>query len=123
MGAGSTVSGTAEVLVSELRKIESESEARRCLAKVEKAGVSLKAWAQAHGVDGRSLHAWKTNLARWGRGRAKAAAPMQLVELVPTKASVAPARYAVRVGSASVEFGDDFEADTLRRIVEVLRSC
>lgn len=111
--------------MAKLRKIGSESEARRCLARVEKAGISLKAWAQAHHVDGRSLHAWKTNLARWGRGggEAEAAGPMRLVELVPAKASAPPARYAVRVGAASVEFGDDFEAETLRRIVEVLRSC
>mgnify|MGYP001628022384 CR=1 FL=1 len=68
--------------MAKLRKIESESEARRCLARVENAGVSLKEWAQAHGVDGRSLHAWKTNLARWkGVARSsEAPRPMQLVE-------------------------------------------
>ena len=112
--------------MAKLRKIESESEARRCLARVEKAGVSLKEWAQAHGVDGRSLHAWKTNLSRWRRGGGRveaASAPMQLVELVPAKTSAPSARYEVRIGAASVEFGDDFEAETLRRIVEVLRSC
>ena len=40
--------------MSKLRKVENESEARRYLARVEAAGVSLKAWAQAHGLDGRS---------------------------------------------------------------------
>lgn len=111
--------------MAKLRKIENESEARRCLARVEKAGVSLKEWTQAHGVDGRSLNAWKTNLARWG-GAARSSEvrrPMQLVELVPAATSAPSARYEVRVGAASVEFGDDFETETLRRIVEVLRSC
>jgi hypothetical protein len=32
-------------------------------------------------------------------------------------------RYVVRIGSASIEFGDDVEAETLRRVVEVLRLC
>jgi len=112
--------------VAKLRKVESESEARRCLAQVEKAGVSLKEWAQAHGLDGRSLNCWKANLTRRKRGGGRveaASAPMQLVELVPTQTTAPSARYEVRVGAASVEFGDDFEPETLRRIVEVLRSC
>lgn len=112
--------------MSKLRKVENESEARRYLARVEAAGVSLKAWAQAHGVDGRSLNCWKANLTRRKRGGGRveaASAPMQLVELVPANTSAPSARYEVRVGAASVEFGDDFEIETLRRIVEVLRSC
>jgi len=44
------------------------------------------------------------------------------VELVP-EAAAAGSRYVLRVGAASVEFGDDFETETLRRVVEVLRSC
>ena len=40
---------TVEAHVSKLRKVENESEARRYLARVEAAEVSLKAWAQAHG--------------------------------------------------------------------------
>jgi hypothetical protein len=47
---------------------------------------------------------------------------MRLVELVASSAT-SSSRYVVRVGSVSVEFGDDFEDGTLRRVVEVLRSC
>lgn len=47
---------------------------------------------------------------------------MQLVELVPAPSS-SSSRYVLHIGSASVEFGDDFEAETLRRVIEVLRSC
>ncbi|MBK8940663.1 MAG: hypothetical protein IPM79_24370 [Polyangiaceae bacterium] len=47
----------------------------------------------------------------------------QLVELVPAPTLAITRRYTVRVGVGSVEVGDDFEPGTLRRIVEVLRSC
>ncbi len=114
------------------RKIASESEARRCLSAVERSGLSIKEWARARGIDGRSLHAWKMNLERCsppvGRSRsARATTPsglstMHLVELVPT-ASAASSRYVLRVGSASLEFDDAFTTDSLRRVVEVLRSC
>jgi len=54
------------------RKIEDEREAVRCLRAAEREGVSGGEWARAHGVDGRSLHAWQMNLAR--RGTAQDAA-------------------------------------------------
>lgn len=114
------------------RKIESESEARRCLSAVERSGLSIKEWARARGIDGRSLHAWKMNLdrptapARRGRHPRSVArsAPsaMQLVELVPAT-NAAGSRYVLRVGSASVEFGDNFDDATLRRVIAVLGSC
>lgn len=44
-----------------------------------------------------------------------------LVELVPT--ATAPARYAVCFGEIRLEVGDDFDAQTVRRLVEVLRGC
>ena len=48
-----------------------------------------------------------------------------LVELVPSARPSAGsiARYAVHVGEVRVEIGDDFDAETLRRILEVLRAC
>lgn len=116
------------------RKIEDEREAVRCLRAAERKGMSAGAWARAHGVDGRSLHAWQMNIARRGapgplrrrKTRPKASpAAHSLVELVPAVTSAAPGsgRYALVVGSARVEFGDDVSVATLRRVVEVLRSC
>lgn len=120
----------------EQRKITDEHEARRCLAAARRTGESAGAWARAHGIDGRSLNAWKVNLARRGvsrnatRPRTTARSPTAmvvrpraaLVELVP---AVRPGagRYVVHVGELRVEVGDDFAAETLRRIVEVLRAC
>jgi hypothetical protein len=102
-----------------MRKIEDEQDA----------GQSAGEWSRAHGVDGRSLHAWQVNLARPGarpRAQEKPAtrARAQLVELVPaSKPTGRSGRYVIELGGARLEFDDDASAVTLRRIVEALRSC
>ena len=113
--------------MTKLRKVQNEREARALLAKVKAAGVDLGAWARAHGIDGRSLHAWYRNLSRRGRsapsrGRPRAAA-LRVVEIVGPPATSAGGRYVVRVAGAEVELDDAFEEETLRRILTVLRSC
>lgn len=135
------------------RKIEDEREARRSLAAAEAAGGTIKQWARANGVDGRSLNAWRMNLERRGkkavqkeerrgavaRRRASGRRPASprlsrpapsagelgamLVELVPASRPASEARYAVFFGEARVEVGDDFDPRTLRRLLEVLRAC
>ena len=114
------------------RKVESASEARRCLSAVKASGLSVKEWARPRGIDGRSLHAWQMNLERAAkpavRRQRRSAQPTpvatstQLVELVPATTSRSR-RYVLRVGVVAVELEDDFDPQTLRRIVEVLRSC
>jgi hypothetical protein len=98
-----------------MRKIESEREARAFLKAAKSAGVSLKEWARAHGIDGRSLHAWQMNLGRSRRPR--------LIELVPSSSAIATARYIVKIAETTIEVGDDFREETLVRIVRALRSC
>lgn len=114
------------------RKITDEREARRCLAAAKRAGVSAGEWARARGIDGRSLHAWQMNVERRGtsagprRRKRKATTTRALVELVPAAHSVnvfAAGRYVLEVAGARVEFGDDVSVATLRRVLEVLRSC
>lgn len=114
------------------RKIEDEREAVRCLRAAEREGVSAGEWARAHGVDGRSLHAWQMNIGRRGsrvrerKARSKPAPRAHaLVELVPGPAPTAlrAGRYVLEVGGARVEFGDEASAATLRRVLEALRSC
>ncbi len=94
--------------------------------------MSAGEWARAHGVDGRSLHAWQMNLARRGspaRRRKVRPEPAPtahaLVELLPSPAPTArgAGRYVLEVGGARVEFGDDVSVATLRRVPEALRSC
>ena len=47
-----------------IRKIVDEADAEACLAAVRFAGGDVGCWARAHGVDGRSLIAWQSNLGR-----------------------------------------------------------
>jgi hypothetical protein len=125
--------GSEEELMSQQRKITDEFDARRCLAAARRAGGDIGAWARANGVDGRSLNTWRMNLARRGSARASSAARSRtaevassratLVELIPAPRSSTGGRYVVHVGTTRVEVGDDFDPNTLRRIVEVLRAC
>ena len=113
------------------RKITGEAEARRCVLAAKQVGQTAGEWARAHGIDGRSLHAWKLS---FERGKAappvarRAAKPRPgtsaLVELVPRGSEGATrARYVLEGGGARLEFGDDVSTETLRRVLEVLRSC
>jgi hypothetical protein len=101
------------------RKVEDEREARRCLKAAKAAGVTPGAWAREHGIDGRSLNAWRLNLAQ---GRETRDVP-RLVELVAAPSTRGGARDLVRVGELVVEVGADFDDATLVRLVRALRSC
>ncbi len=57
------------------RKVFNEFDAQRCLAAVRRSGAPLGAWARDHGIDGRSLNLWRTNLARRGHPRPTAHEP------------------------------------------------
>lgn len=105
-----------------MRKIEDEREARAFLKAAKSAGVPLKAWARARGIDGRSLNAWRINLGR-AAGRPRGRATPRLVELVPAPETSPIGRYAIRVADVTVELGDDFREETLVRIVRALRAC
>jgi hypothetical protein len=102
-----------------MRKIWGERDARACVKAAKAAGLGLGAWARAHGVDGRSLHAWAVNLGLVARPAAKPT----LIELVPMPSPPTAARYLVRVGDAAIEIGDDFADETLVRLVRALRAC
>ncbi len=109
--------------MSRLRKIVDEKDARASLSSVAQSGETLRAWAKRHGVDGRSLRAWHLNLSRRASS-APAPEEPRLVELVRASSTPrSPHRYLVHVGEGSVELGDDFDAGTLRRLLEVLRAC
>jgi hypothetical protein len=110
--------------MSGLRKVVDEKDARACLSAIARSGKTLAEWVRSKRLDGRSLRAWQLNLSRGSSTKALAKRPpMQLVELVPASVTGVARRYVVRVGDAAVEIGDDFDARTLRRIVEALRTC
>lgn len=100
------------------RKIRDEADARACLAAVKAAGAERVAWSHAHGVDARSLNAWRVALKR----RASSRRVPALVELVPAPLP-RTARYVVDLGAARIELDDHCSADTLQRMVRALRAC
>ena len=104
------------------RKIINEQDANRCLQGVKSERSSLGKWAQAHGVDGRSLHAWKMALERRGKTRTSAMMP-RLVEIIPATSVTKAARYRLRIHEVELEVEVDFEEASLRRLVGLLKSC
>ncbi len=102
------------------RKVRDESEARAALAALVASGRPLRPWALEHGLLPRSLNAWRQNLARRDAAPG-AAAPLRLVELAAPVGRAAV--YAVVLGDARVEVGDDFDAGTLRRLLAAVRGC
>ncbi len=111
------------------RKIQGEIEARECIAKAKKSGLTLAQWARSVGIDGRSLRAWNMNLSRGASNsshktrQALAVRGVNLVELVPMAATSRAARYLVQVGQLALEVDAQFDEATLRRLIAVLRSC
>lgn len=102
----------------EARKIVDAADARRCLAAVATSGRPRAAWAREHGVDARSLNAWRITLER------RAVRGPQLVELVATTPALAPTTtYRVRCGPFEVELTDDFDDGSLGRLLRVVAAC
>jgi len=99
------------------RKIRDAEEARWCLEAVADSQLARAEWARRNGIDARSLNAWRLILAR-----AERQVPTRWVELVAAQ-RVPTSRYVVRVGDVAVEVGDDFQDDTLRRLLAVVASC
>jgi hypothetical protein len=106
------------------RKIADERDARACLRAAERAGVTPTTWAREHGVDARSLHAWRINVVQPRDAKRETVTGPRMVELVPAAtAAVRTARYVVRVADAEIELADDFGEETLARLVRTLRAC
>ena len=106
------------------RKIADEADARRCLEAVAASGLPRREWARRHGVDGRSLNAWRLNLARMRSESPAVARPgsLRLVELVAHRGGE-PARYVVRYGDFAVEVDERFDDGHLRRLLAVVAGC
>ena len=105
------------------RKVFNEQDALRCLSAVKASRCELATWAREHGIDGRSLNLWRVNLERRGGVRAPTSAP-RLVELVPVTPRFTPrATYVLRVAGVELEVSDNFDEQSLRRLVGLLKSC
>jgi hypothetical protein len=107
-----------EVLMRVARKVRDAEEAAALLDAAEASGMTRAAWARRHGIDARSLNAWRLNLGR----PEPAAGPVRLVELVgPAVASGAP--LVVRCGPFSVEVSEGADDDVLQRVLRAMASC
>ena len=104
-----------------LRKIIDAADAAHCMDAIAASGSTLWAWAQANGVNPRSLSVWKDRLrAAVDHAPARAPAP-RLVELV-----AAPVRhhtYRLCVDDVQIELDSDFDEATLTRLLRAVRAC
>ncbi len=98
------------------RKIRDEADARACLAAAAKCERGRAAWARAHGIDGRSLNAWRVNLEREPDHAG-------MVELVPFATASPSPTYRIRRGELVVEFDGDFDDGDLHRLLGVVLAC
>jgi hypothetical protein len=79
--------------------------------------MARAAWARAHGVDARSLNAWRLTLERrLERGSTR------FVELVPLMSARSPV-YRVRCGDFVVETETDFDDESLLRLLRLVAAC
>ena len=100
------------------RRIKNENEAQRFIRTIATSGVSQGQWVREHGIDGRSLQAWRMILEK----RQRKASTLQLVELVPSTKLV-PAQYRVHCGGFVVEVDDNFNDQVLGRLLAVVAAC
>lgn len=105
------------------RKIDNQREARHCLRAAERAGLTAGEWAREHGIDGRSLNAWRMNLARRTPVKQRTDLEPRLFELVPVPGPGKNARYLVRIRDITIEVGADFHEESLVRLVRALHAC
>lgn len=106
------------------RKITDETDAHTCLEAAARSGLPRAQWAHAHGVDARSLNAWRVNLGR-RQQRADEPPALRLVELVtgPEPIPATGSGIRVRVGALVVELDRGFDAATLDRLLDLVAPC
>ncbi len=106
------------------RKIADETDAHACLEAAMRSGLPRAEWARAHGVDARSLNAWRLNLERRSAEAAKPS-ELRLFELVSEAAPPRSAVSGVRLvlGELVVEVDRGFDAGTLGRVLDLVAPC
>jgi hypothetical protein len=108
------------------RRIVDEQDARACLEAVAGSSLSRVEWARAHGVDARSLNAWRLNLER--RATVASTAPLRLVELVARKEPTAPPKSTasgvrIEVNGLVIRLDRGFDSESLLRVLDLVAAC
>lgn len=103
------------------RKIRDEADARSCLEAVATSGLARAAWARSHGIDGRSLNAWRLALERRAR-REPSPRLLELVALGEETTTPDPV-IVVRHGAFAIEVAGDVAEDHLGRVLRAVAAC
>jgi len=100
--------------VAQRRRKVAQGEAAELVSAWRTSKRALPDWCATHGIDGRSLRYWADRLS--------VPTSIRLMEV-----TVAPPRVAanlrVSLGDVTIEVPDDFTADTLARVLAVVRGC
>lgn len=104
------------------RKVRDEEDARACLRAVEASGELRAAWARSHGIDARSLNAWRVALDRRAR-RSKASGLFELVPLRGERADGPSPVIVVRRGEFVVDVPEDADMEHLGRVLRAVAAC
>lgn len=103
------------------------AEARELLRRLIDSDLELSEFCAEHGIDGRSLNCWRRNMERHEATmvapQSSASQGLRLVELVPTTSPRPPTTYRVHVGDVVIQLDDQFDDDTLARLVRVVTQC
>jgi transposase-like protein len=101
----------------QVRKIRDEEDAKNCLQQIADSGLSTSAWCRENGIHPTSIYWWSQKLAR----QVHTISP-RMVEVTLPKKQGSP-RYRLQVGDVGLVVGDGFDSATLKRLIQVLRSC
>jgi phage terminase large subunit-like protein len=103
------------------RKVADRDEAAQLLHDAAASGLPRAAWARLHGINARSLNAWRVIFER--REARRPAPPLHLVELVPRRDPPSESGVRVRCGALVVEVDPNFEDHVLARVLAVVARC
>ncbi len=107
------------------RKMKGRVDAKKCLARWRKSGLSMSDWATENRVDCRSLNGWRLAMER--HAEVEEAKRASLVELVLPEAVVSSPEqrtcFVVRAGCFEIEVLTDFDSDGLGRLLSAVRSA
>ena len=98
------------------RKINGEAEAAALLKEWRAESVDFDVFCKEQGVDGRSLQCWRMTFAK------REPEAMRLLELTLPREKAA-ASYRIHVGDYTVEVDDDFQDETLTRLLTAVGRC
>ena len=107
-------------MAAKRRKVRDKRDAWKLLEDWDASGLELRNFCEQRGLDGRSLNCWHRNLG--ASVRESEQAPLRLMEVVGRQ-PVRRAEYRLSVGDVVIEVDDDFQDDTLARLLRVASAC